>query len=129
MGLFDSKSKNTSNASPVSVGNYTEGGNAQTFAGINASGKNSSVSIQTSDYGAIEGGVSLARQALETNGAAFSQSVAAISNNAKAVIDKTLGIAAKTQVSESAQFQDTLLKLGLIVAAAVAAIAFFKRKG
>lgn len=127
MGLFDSKSKTTSAATENSVANYNSGP-AQTFSGI-STGKNSNISIQTSDYGAIEAGSSLARQALESNGAAFSESVAAISANAKSVIDKTLGIAAKTQVSESAQFQDTLLKLGLIVAVSVAAIAFFKRKG
>lgn len=109
MGLFDSKSKTKSNVVSGEVANYNAGA-AQTFAGI--SGTNT---FNVSDYGAIEKGVGLAQLAIESNGAAF-----------KDAISKTLTIAQKTQVSESAQFQDSLVKLALIIGAAVAAIAIFK---
>ncbi len=143
MGLFggSSKSKTASNVVSGSVGNYGDGptntaagisgnnavafgnGNALTVSGLTRS----NVTINASDYGAIDAGNSLARAALESNGAAFQTAIAKVSENANAIVNKTLGIAAKTQVSESAQFQDLLLKLALIVGAGMAALAYLKK--
>lgn len=123
MGLFgggNSKSSSSTTNTEQTTANYG-GGPALTLnlsnAG-NASGKNSTsnVSISTTDYGAVEAGTNLARDALKGFG-----------DLAGSVIDKTLSLANKTQVSEPAQMQDTYVKLALVAGAAVVLIMIFKR--
>lgn len=126
MGFSRSSSSTTSNVNTYNFANYggDKGGPAQNF---NIAGNAGAVNIQASDYGAIEGGLSLAQQALSRGTQAFSDAIAAVSSNANTIVARTLDIASKNQVSESAQFQGTLLKLGLIVGAVVAALAYAKR--
>lgn len=148
MGLFGGDSSSSSDTTAVTgtVGNYgsgeaptvtTAGANRSTIINATAAPggggapltlfKSKGNTINTSDYGAIEAGASLARAALDSNGQAFRDAIARVSDSASAIVNKTLGIAEKTQVSESAQMQDTLIKFAMIAGAAVALIMIFKR--
>ncbi len=77
------------------------------------------MTIETSDYGAIDAGAKLASEALNYVGEANSRAVQALQSTSQSVIDKTLKIAGETQVSEGAQLQRNL-----IYAAIIGAIAF-----
>lgn len=149
MGLFggDSSSSSDTTAITGTVGNYGSGtaptvtnAGVQRSTIINATAtpgggapltlfKSKGNTINTSDYGAIEQGVGLARAALDSNGQAFRDAIARVSDNASAIVNKTLGIAEKTQVSETAQMQDTLIKVAMIAGAAVVLVMIFKRSG
>ncbi len=123
MGLFGgSKSSSTTNQSETTFANYGSGGDgsSQNFnlSGV-SQGKNSTLTIETSDYGAIDAGAKLASEALNYVGEANSRAVQALQSTSQSVIDKTLKIAGETQVSEGAQLQRNL-----IYAAIIGAIAF-----
>lgn len=111
MGLFGgSKSKQSSNVVSGEVANYGAGPTT-TLAGISGS----TVNLTMGDYGAIDGGLSLARQVIDSNSGIVSSA-----------LEKTLSIASKNQVSESVQQQDTMVKLALIAGAAFALFAYLR---
>lgn len=135
MALFGSSSKATTNNTSTNVANYNTGSAPAsnfTVAGGISTGKNSQITIETSDFGAIAEGAGLARLALQTNAGAIDAvrqasdaGLSALRATTDRVIDKTLSIAGQNQVSESAQGQRTLFLLALVAAGAfIAARAF-----
>lgn len=122
MGLFgggNSKTSSSTTNTEQTVANYGNGP-ATTLNLSNVGTGTGNVSIATTDYGAVEAGTNLARDALK--GALDS-----VSGIASSVVDKTLSLANKTQVSEPAQMQDTYVKIALIAGAAVALVMIFKK--
>ncbi|MDP3859015.1 MAG: hypothetical protein Q8Q73_14780 [Stagnimonas sp.] len=122
MGLFgggNSKTSSNTTNTEQTVANYGAGpATTLNLSGI-TTGASSNFNIATSDYGAIEAGTSLARDALKS-------SLASVGSIASDVVGKTLSIAAKNQVSEGAQMQDTLIKVALVIGAVIAVVAIFR---
>ena len=130
MGLFSgsrSTSTQTTNLNDYTTNNSVGGSVTGGYQPISVSGAQGPVTIEATDFRAVEAGTNLAREALARGASAFETAAAQVSSNANAIVGKTLGIAQQTQVSESSRFQDTLLKLALIVAAGVGLVAFAKR--
>ncbi len=128
-GPGQSSSKTTNNQTSVNTANYGGPGDAQNFNfGALTLGKKSdlTLSLSTSDYGAIGAGADLAKAALSTVADANQRAIMAVQSTSQSVIDKTLKIAAGNQVSEGAQFQQLLLYAGLIGAAAFVLVRFAK---
>lgn len=122
MGLFGgSKSTSSTNQSETTFANYGSGGDgsSQNFnlSGV-SQGKNSTLTIETADYGAIDAGSKLATAALAYGDSSNTRAIEALQKNTQSVIDKSLSIAGKNQVSEGAQLQQNLLYAALIGAAA-----------
>lgn len=125
MGISSSKSNSSSTTQTANNGNY---GASATNLGPISTGKKSNVTINALDGGAIAGGLGLASQALSVGQSSFNSAIDAVQSNTASIVDKTLNIANKTQTSESAQFQDTLLKLALVIGAAMVFVAWSKHK-
>lgn len=126
MGISSSKSSSDSTTQTATNGNY---GASATNVGPIKTGKSAHITINALDGGAVAGGLGLAQQALAFGSASFDSAIGAVSSQANSIVDKTLSIANKTQTSESAQFQDTLLKLALVIGAAMVFVAWSKKKG
>jgi len=147
MGLLGGNSKSSADTTAVTgtVGNYGSGAAPTvTNSGVNKSTiinataapdaaapvtlfKSKGNTISMSDYGAIQAGRDLSMAALETNGNAFRDAIKQVSDNASAIVNKTLGIAEKTQVSETAQMQDTIIKVAMVAGAAIALVMIFRK--
>lgn len=131
MGLFGgSKSTSSSSQAETTFANYGSsggGGSSQNFnlSGV-SQGKNSTLQIETADYGAIDAGAKLASAALSYGDASNTRAIEALQQNTQSVIDKSLSIASKNQVSEGAQLQQNLLYAALIGAAAFVLIKVVK---
>lgn len=121
-GIFGSSSKATTNQSTTSTANYNTG--SAPASNFNLSGLSTGkkgaidVSISTSDYGAIDQGAKLAREALNFAGEANSRAIQAVQSTSSSAIDKTLSLANKNQTSEGSQLQTNLLYAAVIGAAA-----------
>ncbi|GAC1677098.1 MAG: hypothetical protein NVS9B2_27930 [Steroidobacteraceae bacterium] len=122
MGIFSS-SKNRSETSNTSynIANYNtgstgaDGGGPQNF---NVAGNSAAVNIATSDFGAIQAGLKLGQQSLSS-----------VQSLAQGVVNKTLDIAAKNQVSETAQAQGAIVKVVALLVIAGLAYAVLKGRG
>lgn len=127
MGLFSGSKQNTTNntalydyANNNSASGDVSGGYQPVT--VNGNGNN----IETTDFRAIETGAGLAQAALDSNGRAFETFANKIGEQSNNIVSKSLGIAAKNQVSEGAQMQDTLVKIALIAAAGLGLYALAK---
>ncbi|HET8882612.1 MAG TPA: hypothetical protein VFM56_10600 [Solimonas sp.] len=123
MGLFSGgNSKSTTNNTAYNIANYgaANGGPTQTVAGITASGKNSAVTLNTSDYGAVQGGLQLAQNALDT-------AVSAVSNSQQGFASALSSIAQAQQTPDAAGAQQTFVKLALIAVAGIAIIVWVRK--
>lgn len=123
MGLLSGgNSRSTTNETAYNIANYgaANGGPTQTIAGITASGKNSAVTLNTSDYGAVQGGLALAQNALDT-------AVSAVSNSQQGFASALSSIAKAQQTPDAAAAQGTFLKLAVLAVIGAALIMWVKK--
>lgn len=123
MPLFGSSSRASTSNSQTNTGNYNTGSApASNFnlSGIGGSGRNSqtTVNIETSDYGAISAASNLAEAALGTVSTTSAAALNALQQTSSNVINRTLDLANRNQVSETANSMQTLIVVAGIAAAA-----------
>lgn len=129
-GPGQSSSKTTNNQTSTNFANYNTG--SAPASNLNLSGVSTgkkgtlNLSIESSDYGAIDAGAKLANAALNYGDSANTRAIEALQQTSQSVIDKSLSIASKNQVSEGAQLQQNLLYAALIGAAAFVLIKVVK---
>lgn len=127
-GLGGGNSKQTTNNS-TEITDYTNTNSVGDVMGgfqpVTVNGGNGNT-ITTTDFRAIEAGTSLAQQALDSGASTFETFANKLGAQSDSIVNKSLGIAAKSQTSEGAQMQDTLIKVALIGAVGFGLYAFAK---
>lgn len=133
MGLFGgSKSSSSQTVNEYNFANYGgsggQGGSPANLANVTVgSGKGSTanLTINSSDYGAIDGAMSLSKLALEKGSAAYTEGLAAFGSSTEKVLAKAMNIAQANQTPEGSQLLDSIkqIAIGLAIAFVVAKFA------